>query len=402
MHQKDGDPADRITISTRDHDELRSRLEAWLAGRPEVGPQARIDRFERPEANGMSSETLLFDASWDAPDVPARPPEVPGSQRPAAAPSASTSGRVERRFVARLAPADDAVPVFPHYDLGRQVQVMRLVGERSDAPVPTVHWYEPDEAAVGCEFFVMDHVDGQVPPDVMPYPFDGSWVQGATAEQRARLQARSVDVLAAIHGVVATADEVAFLQLTGADAGGPAASPLRRHLATERRYYDWVRGDLRFPVVEQAFDWLEARWPTHAEEAPPVVCWGDSRIGNILYEDFEPRAVLDWEMATFGPRELDLGWFIFLHRFLHDIAVDYGMDGLPDFIDQDQVAAQYAERSGHEPRDLDWFVTYAATRHGSIMARTMLRRVQFGEATMPDDPEELILHRRTIASLIAG
>ncbi|XGU18600.1 phosphotransferase [Rhodococcus sp. 3Y1] len=58
-----------------------------------------------------------------------------------------------------------------------------------------------------------------------------------------------------------------------------------------------------------------------------VLCWGDSRIGNVIYRDFEPAAVLDWEMATLGPRELDLGWMIFQHRFFEDLAA---MAGLPE------------------------------------------------------------------------
>ena len=44
--------------------------------------------------------------------------------------------------------------------------------------------------------------------------------------------------------------------------------------------------------------------------------WGDARVGNILYRDFAPIAVLDWEMATVGPREVDLAWMIFLHDVL--------------------------------------------------------------------------------------
>ena len=42
-----------------------------------------------------------------------------------------------------------------------------------------------------------------------------------------------------------------------------------------------------------------------------MLSWGDSRIGNVLYEDFRPVAVLDWEMATVGPRALDVSWIIF-------------------------------------------------------------------------------------------
>ena len=51
----------RPRTSTRDRGELRERLERWLArrfGDAEVSPLAG------PTTNGMSSETLLFDASW--------------------------------------------------------------------------------------------------------------------------------------------------------------------------------------------------------------------------------------------------------------------------------------------------------------------------------------------------
>jgi aminoglycoside phosphotransferase (APT) family kinase protein len=370
---------DRPTVSTRDTGELRARLDAWLAGRPEVGAHATIDAFERPETNGMSSETLLFDASWDA-----------------AEDGGGGGDRVTGRFVARLCPDTSAYPVFPTYDMGKQARVMRLVGARTKAPVPTVRWDEPDEAPLGAPFFVMDRIDGQVPPDVMPYTFDGSWLTDATPEQRARLQARSVETLAAVHGVPAGPD-TAFLEL---DVAGD--TPLRRHFANERAYYDWIRQGHRYGVIERAFDWLEDHWPEAAEQAPPVVVWGDARIGNMLYQDFEPRAVLDWEMATVGPREIDVGWFIFLHRFFEDLTSELGMAGLPDFLERDQVAAQYAACTGHEPRDLDWFITYAALRHGSIMARVLSRAVAFGEQEMPADPQDLVMHRRSIDALVAG
>ena len=370
---------DHLTVSNRDDDELQAQLTAWLAHRPEVGADLEVTDFKRPEANGMSSETLLFDASWSNP-------------------SADASGSGGGRYVARLRPSADAFPIFPTYDLERQVRVMRLVGERSTAPVPAVRWYEPDEGPLGAPFFVMDRVEGEVPPDIMPYPFDGSWVSDATPEQRAHLQASTVDALAAIHGLEATPDEVAFLH-AAPDAG---ISPLRAHFEAEKAYYDWVRGDLRYPVLDRGFAWLEDHWPAAAEAGPTVVSWGDARIGNILYRDFEPRAVLDWEMATLGPRELDLGWFVFLHRFFQDIAEEFEMAGLPDFLDRQVVAEQYAERTGHQPRDFDWFLTYAALRHGTVMIRAVGRSVFFGEREAPADHEELVMHRRSIDALVAG
>lgn len=371
-----GTTTERPRVSTRDAGELRTRLHGWLAGRPEVGENVSIDSFERPETNGMSSETLLFDASWDAPNG---------------------EGRVAGRYVARLCPDTSAYPVFPTYDMGKQARVMQLVGERTAAPVPRVRWNEPSAEPLGAPFFVMDRVDGRVPPDVMPYTFDGSWLTDATAEERAGLQARAVEILAAVHGVAAGTPETAFLEV---DA--PGDTPLRRHFANERAYYEWVRRGHRYSVIERAFDWLEAHWPESAEQDDPVVLWGDARIGNMLFQEFEPAAVLDWEMTAVGPREIDLGWFIFLHRFFEDLTAELGMAGLPEFLERHDVAAQYAAASGHEPRDLDWFITYAALRHGSVMARVLSRSVAFGEQEMPEDPQDLVMHRRSIDALVAG
>ena len=44
-----------------------------------------------------------------------------------------------------------------------------------------------------------------------------------------------------------------------------------------------------------------ARRDTGRPRTRTVFNWGDSRIGNMLWRDFEPVAVLDWEMATVGP-----------------------------------------------------------------------------------------------------
>jgi aminoglycoside phosphotransferase (APT) family kinase protein len=82
---------------------------------------------------------------------------------------------------------------------------------------------------------------------------------------------------------------------------------LRQHVDAQRAYYRWALADdgVRIPLIERTFEWLEQHWP--AEPGPNVLSWGDARIGNVMYQDFEPVAVFDWEMAALGPRELDLG-----------------------------------------------------------------------------------------------
>ncbi len=363
---------EELTISTRGADELRVQLERWLADRS-GDASASISSLDRPSANGMSSETVLFDAQWQEG-------------------GAAHSGE----FAARLRPAADAYPIFQEYDLTRQAQVMRFVGERTQVPVPEVVFDEPSDVHLGTPFFVMRRINGLVPPDVMPYPM-GSWVTEATEEQRQKMERSAVEVLAGVHGATDDPDEWKFLEFTQ-----PGDTALRRHVAHEREYYEWARDGLRFPLLERSFEWLDDNWPVAADAAAPVLSWGDSRIGNMMFRDFEPVAVLDWEMAGVAPRELDVGWMIFLHRFFQDLCFDMGLPGLPQMFKPENVAAHYAAVSGHEPLDLSWFIVYAALRHGIVMTRATRRGVHFGDQEMPDDPDDLVMHRRSLQAMLDG
>jgi aminoglycoside phosphotransferase (APT) family kinase protein len=133
-----------------------------------------------------------------------------------------------------------------------------------------------------------------------------------------------------------------------------------------------------------------------------VLSWGDSRIGNVLYRDFEPAAILDWEMASLGPAELDVAWLITLHAFFEDVAKTYELPGLPDFLRRDDVVAQYESLTGHTPRDLDFYCVYASTRHAIIMSRIGRRSIHFGETEPPADIDELIPHRAMLEAMLAG
>ena len=297
------------------------------------------------------------------------------------------------RLVARLAPMASAVPVFPAYDLERQCRVLQAVADSSSVPVPPVRWLETDEGSLGSAFFVMERVDGLVPPDLLPYNF-ASWLTEATTRQRSRLQDATVGVLAAVHSIPNPTSIFSFLDTS------PSGSPLGHHVDDQWSYYEWVASGTSQPLLERTFAWLHDHWPEH--EGPTLLSWGDARIGNIIYRDFEPAAVLDWEMAALGPPELDLGWLIFLHRFFEDTAAQYGFPGLPEFLRRDDVATRYESLTGYAPRDLDFYTLYAALRHGIIMSRIQRRAIHFGEAMPPDDPDDLIAHRATLEAMLDG
>ncbi|MEU6680565.1 phosphotransferase family protein [Streptomyces sp. NPDC046925] len=356
-------PSPRTT--TRDPEELTRRLTAWLGARL---PGAKATGVRVPESNGMSSETLLFDIEHPQPPL--------------------------RACALRVAADPAAYTIFPVYDLPRQHRTMRLVAENTDLPVPRVLWLEEDPAPLGAPFFVMERVEGRVPPDVMPYTYEGNWLHSASDAERAHLEEASIRLLARLHDQ-APAGDAAFLALPG------EGSPLRRHVRAQRAYYAWVVDGLpRSPLIESAFERLEEWWP--ADEGETVLNWGDARIGNVIYDGFEPAAVLDWEMAALAPREVDLGWTVYLHRFFQDLTVSFGQEGLPGFLRRDRVEESYARLTGHTPRDMDFYTLYAALRHAVVMLRVAYRQVHFGEAAVPEDPDTLILHHASLAAMVQG
>lgn len=363
--------AARPQTSTRDLSEVKPRLERWISTQLPIGAAPRISELEVPPSNGMSSETLLFRAEW------------------------REEGRSRTEpLVARVAPDPGAVPVFRSYDMDRQFQVIRLVGRHSAVPVPKVFWSEPTGDALGAPFFVMGRVDGRVPPDVMPYNF-GSWLSEATAAEQRHLQDASVALLAGLHGIADPERTFAML-----NSPRPEPTALGRHVAETWGFYEWVADGEPIPLIERGFAWLREHWPR--EEGPAVLSWGDARIGNVIYDGFDPVAVLDWEMAALGPRELDIAWIIFLHRFFEDIAAQISLPGMPDFMRRDDVAATYESLTGYTPRDLDFYLLYTALRQAIVMSRIRRRAIHFGEAEPPADLDDLIMHRATLEAMLAG
>ncbi|MEU6560918.1 phosphotransferase family protein [Nocardia nova] len=368
--ESEPDPGQRrqLTTSARDLDELSDRITEWLAGRLGVTPV--VSELSRPQAGGMSSSSVMFDASWER------------------------DGRTEGgSYVARMAPEDGSFPVFETYDLDLQYDVMAGVAEHSGVPVPRLCWREPDESVLGTPFFVMERITGRIPEDNPPYVFVG-WVFDASAEERLRITHGTVDVIAAVHAIADPAAK--FPSLTG------PGSALRRHFDAQREWYRWALADdgYRIPLLERGFDWLEQHWP--ADPGPDVLNWGDARPGNIIFDGFAPAAVLDWEMATLGPRELDVAWLIFIHRFFQDIATRFDQPGLPDYLRRDEVVARYEQKTGHHLRDLDWYLVYAALRHGIVMGRIKRRMIHFGEDTDTDDRDDYVMHRAALEALLDG
>ena len=228
----------------------------------------------------MSNVTLLFDITWDE----------DGQQR-------------SEPLVARLQPAIER-PVFPDYDLSLQYEVMDAVGRCSDIPVPELCGLETDKSLLGVQFYLMKRTEGRIPTDMPPYNMDGWMMHETSLEKRQHLWRTSVDTMARYHQL--DYQEMGFGKLLV-----PGKTPLQQQLVYWENYLNWALEGAGHAIGQRALDWLQANQPS---EEPTVLCWGDARLGNII---FKPSldgvaAVLDWEMAVLGNPVQDLAWFNYL------------------------------------------------------------------------------------------
>jgi aminoglycoside phosphotransferase (APT) family kinase protein len=369
-------PDEQFTMqrSSRDKDAMAGAVAAWLATQLPAGADPEVAFSGGSDANGMSSETILADVTWTDEGV-----------------------RRTQGFVVRMAPSAEDVPVFSSYRLDHQYEAIRLVGELSDVPVPTPRWLERTGDVVGAPFFFMERIDGIVPPDVMPYTFGDNWFFDADPRDRRRLQDETVAAIAGLHQIADAERTFAFLD--DRDHAGP--TPLRRHFERNRAWYEWAVKDLdRSPLIDRAVSWLDEHWPSADVPDNVVLSWGDARIGNVLYQDFTPVAVLDWEMAGVGPRELDLGWLVFAHRVFQTLAETFELPGLPDVLTEDDVRATYADLTGVAVGDLTWFQIYSGLIWGVVFMRTGARQARFGEIELPDDVDSLMHHAPLFRALL--
>jgi aminoglycoside phosphotransferase (APT) family kinase protein len=330
----------------RDLEATRARLATWLAARlPGVG---RVEVSElRAPGSGFSSETLLFDL-------------VRGE----------AGHELREALVLRMEPG---FPIFLRYDLPRQARILGCLAG-AGIPVPRVRWSEADPGPLGTPFYVMERVEGLIPPDSPPYHVAGP-LTAMTPAERETLWWSGLDAMAAVHRLDWRAAGLGFL---GEDAKRAGLPPLAAQLAEWRVYLDWVAPGGSHPVAGQALAWLEANAPP---EHPAALCWGDARLGNLIFRDGRCVAVLDWEMATLGDPVQDLAWWLFFD-WHHGEGI--GAARLAGFPDRAASVAHWEAATGRPARHLAWYEIFAAFRFSALLARIARHLEVLGLPHAPD------------------
>ena len=331
----------------------QERLIAWLGARLPGATELRIDDLRRPEGSGFSAETQIFTAHFRVDDAE----------------------RAER-FVFRRETPDPAVypQQAPGYDVEIDIQyrVMDAIAAHGHVPVAPLVGYESDPAVLGSPFFVMRFVDGVVPIENPLYTTQGFFVD-ATPSERHTMVENGLRTLAQFHTLDHRAARLEWLVPPGAQAG------TRQQLDVWERYARRELGDRRHPLFEEAIAWLRARIP---EDPFVCLCWGDPRPGNIIWRNFQPVCLTDFEAVSIASPDQDLGWWLMFDHWVHET---YGVARLAGEPTRDEQRAMYAEFAGRDIPSTTFHEIFAATRYTAIVVRVMNRSIARGQTTMYPD-----------------
>ncbi len=248
------------------------------------------------------------------------------------------------------------------HDMGREHRIISAL-EATAVPVPPT---------IGLA------VDGEYPFYVM------GWVEGPILrsrreaeafpelEQRRAIGERVVDTLVAIHDVDPDAAGLGEL----AKKEDYVARQLRRW------HGQWHKQHTRdLPLIDDVHDRLAARIP---EQGAATIVHGDYRLDNmILTSDGEVAAVVDWELCTLGDPLADVGLLlVYWGERGDDLIPLEPATMLPGFPTRDEVKARYAELSGRDLSEIDFYVALGLWKLAIVLEGVFARYSagQYGES----------------------
>jgi aminoglycoside phosphotransferase (APT) family kinase protein len=225
------------------------------------------------------------------------------------------------------------------HDMSREHKAIAALAD-TPVPVPPIVGFCPNESVNGAPFYVMQFVEGPI----VRSSADAERFDPAT---RRAIGERVVDTLAAIHAV--DPDSVGLGDL------GRKEDYVARQL--HRWHGQWEKSKTReLPLVDDLHRRLSARIP---EQGPATIVHGDYRLDNmILSKRGEVAAVVDWELCTLGDPLADVGLLLVYWSEPNDELMPLvdAATTTPGFPTRAELCERYAERSGRNLAEIDFFV----------------------------------------------
>lgn len=314
--------------------------------------------------------------AWFAANVPdAQPPlafeRISGGRSNLTYGVADSAGR---RWALRRPPLGQRLA--SAHDMAREHRIVAaLQGE--PVPVAPVIGLCEDESVNGAPFYVMGFVEGPV----LRSQREAADSFADPAERHA-IGERVVDTLVAIHAV--DPDEAGLGDL------GRREDYVARQLRRWRG--QWEKSKTReLALVDDVHDRLAGRIP---EQGPATLVHGDYRLDNMILEasSGEIAAVVDWELCTLGDPLADVGLLMVYWAQEGDelIPLFDPPTTAPGFPARAELRDRYAERSGRDLSQLDFFVALGYWKLAVILEGVLARYAagQYGTQGSADEGQE--------------
>jgi len=246
------------------------------------------------------------------------------------------------------------------HDMGREHTIISAL-QGTDVPVPPVIGLCTDESVNGAPFYVMGYVEGTVVRDA-------ATAESLSVSQRTVASDSLVEVLAAIHSVDVEAVGLADL--------GRHDGYIERQL---KRWYRQYQGSqeqnssIDFPQVDEVFARLSARIPVQVGTS---IVHGDYRLDNCMIgDDGHIAAVLDWEICTLGDPLADVGllWVYWTDPGDEAALPQSSPTSFEGFRAKNDVLARYAEASGRDLSNIDFYIAFGYWKLTCIIAGVYAR-----------------------------
>ena len=244
-----------------------------------------------------------------------------------------------RRFVIRRPPLGPRLA--SAHDVAREYRILAAL-HGSAVPVPRPLALCEDESITGAPFYAMELIDGLVLRSEGDARAFGEY-------DRRRIGERLVDTLATLHDV-RPAD-------VGLEGLGRSFGYVERQL--KLWYHQWQRSQTtRLDLIDLVHERLTDRIP---EQGPARIVHGDYRLDNVVVARHggAVAAVLDWELCTLGDPLADLGLLLVYwpergdDQVLGSLSSATAASGFPL---RSELVARYAQQSGRDVSELDFFV----------------------------------------------
>jgi aminoglycoside phosphotransferase (APT) family kinase protein len=222
-----------------------------------------------------------------------------------------------------------------------------------------------DSSVLGRTFYIMGFVDGWSPmnTDGWPAPFDTD------------IEARRGLAYALVEGI-GLLSKVDWQAKGLQDLGRPDGFH-ERQVDRWTAFLERIK-QRELPGFDVASAWLRAHRPL---DFVPGLMHGDYQFANVMFRHGAPArlaAIVDWEMGTVGDPKLDLAWVV--QSWPDDTrprdegdgkAFSYvDMTGMPS---RDEVLARYAEVSGRQVDDIDYYVILAKWKLAVVLEQGFQR-----------------------------